>query len=310
MSIQWFPGHMHKARKEVEKTLDQVDLVIEVIDARIPFSSENPMIRSLRRDKPTIKVLTKSDLADPYWTERWLEFLEQQKNVKALPLSIENPKKYAQVEALIRKLLPAKDGGHQTINAMVMGIPNVGKSTLINTLAGKNIAKTGNEPAITKGQQKINLRNGIMLWDTPGMLWPKVENSHSGYRLAITGAIKDTAMSYDDIAFYAVEFLFKNYPQLLIERYKLERLPESEMHFFEMVGRQRGCLQGGGRVDFERISKIIINEFRSKEIGAITLETPDMVTLEMEQVERELALKAAKKAQRLQQRKSKLKRGK
>jgi len=301
---------MHKARKEVEKTLDQVDLVIEVIDARIPFSSENPMIRSLRRDKPTIKVLTKSDLADPYWTERWLEFLEQQKNVKALPLSIENPKKYAQVEALIRKLLPAKDGGHQTINAMVMGIPNVGKSTLINTLAGKNIAKTGNEPAITKGQQKINLRNGIMLWDTPGMLWPKVENSHSGYRLAITGAIKDTAMSYDDIAFYAVEFLFKNYPQLLIERYKLERLPESEMHFFEMVGRQRGCLQGGGRVDFERISKIIINEFRSKEIGAITLETPDMVTLEMEQVERELALKAAKKAQRLQQRKSKLKRGK
>lgn len=299
---------MHKARKEVEKTLDQVDLVIEVIDARIPFSSENPMIRSLRRDKPTIKVLTKSDLADPYWTERWLEFLEQQKNVKALPLSIDNPKKYAQIEALIRKLLPGKDGGHKTINAMVMGIPNVGKSTLINTLAGKNIAKTGNEPAITKGQQKINLRNGIMLWDTPGMLWPKVENSHSGYRLAITGAIKDTAMSYDDIAFYAIEFLFKNYPELLIERYQLERLPESEMHFFETVGRQRGCLQGGGRVDFERVSKIIINEFRSKEIGAITLETPAMIKLEMEQVERELALKAAKKAERLLQRKSKLKR--
>jgi len=301
---------MHKARKEIEKIFDQVDLVIELIDARIPYSSENPMIRALRGDKPTIKILSKSDLADPTLTSQWLEFLEQQNNVKALPLSIDNPKKYQQVETLIRKLLPGKDGGHKTINVLVMGIPNVGKSTLINTLAGKTIAKTGNEPAITKGQQKINLRNGIMLWDTPGMLWPKVENSHSGYRLAITGAIKDTAMSYDDIAFYAVEFLLKNYPQQLIERYHLEQLPESEMHFFETVGRQRGCLRSGGRVDLEKISKILINEFRSGEIGAITLETPAMVLQELEEVERERVLKAAKKAERLLQRKRKLKRRK
>lgn len=210
MSIQWFPGHMHKARKEIEKILSQVDLIIEVIDARIPYSSENPLIETLRGDKPTIKVLTKCDLADDSLTRQWMEYLEKSKNVKTLPLSTQEPGNYLKLVPLIRKLLPSKDKSHKTINVMVMGIPNVGKSTLINTLMGKNIVKTGNEPAITKGQQRINLRNGIMLWDTPGMLWPKVENSHSGYRLAITGAIKDTAMSYDDIAFYAVEFLFKN----------------------------------------------------------------------------------------------------
>ncbi len=291
MSIQWFPGHMYKARKQIEKIIFQVDLIIEVLDARIPYSSENPMIADLRGSKPTIKVLTKSDLADPTVTEQWLSFFEKENNVKARSLSIDTPEYTRQLTDLIRKLLPEKEKSHKTINVMIMGIPNVGKSTLINTLAGKSIAKTGNEPAVTKGQQRINLRNGIMLWDTPGMLWPKVENDNSSYRLATTGAIKDTAMSYDDVAFFAVGFFLELYPDLLVKRYNLDPLPNTEIEFLELVGKKRGCLVSGGHVDYEKISKIILSEFRSGLIGRISLETPPVMLRE----EKEVALKILKR---------------
>ncbi len=298
MSIQWFPGHMNKARKQVKETLPQIDLIIEVLDARIPYSSENPMIAELRSDKPCIKVLTKSDLAEENLTRQWLEHFEQSSNVKALALTTQQPKKTKQLTELCRKILPAKDKSHKTINVMIMGIPNVGKSTLINTLAGKVIAKAGNEPAVTKGQQKINLRNGIMLFDTPGMLWPKVENEKSSYRLATTGAIKDTAMSYDDVAFFAVDYLLRAYPQRLIDRYKLDALPLTELEFLETVGQKRGCLTRGGRVDLEKISTIVLTELRSGALGPLTLETPEMIQQEMIEVEKQIALKAAKKAAR------------
>ncbi|ARN75802.1 ribosome biogenesis GTPase YlqF [Oceanicoccus sagamiensis] len=303
MSIQWFPGHMNKARKQVEEILPQIHLIIEVLDARIPFSSENPMIAKLRGDKPCIKVLTKSDLADPALTKQWITYLDQKQGVKALALTTQQPEKTQSLIDLCRKILPERDKGHNDIHVMIMGIPNVGKSTLINTLAGKTIAKTGNEPAVTKGQQRINLRNGIMLFDTPGMLWPKVESEQGSYRLATTGAIKDTAMSYDDVAFFAADFLLKHYPELLKKRYQLDNLPDTELEFLEIIGKKRGCLRSGGKVDLEKISTILLHELRAGTLGRITLETPEQTERETVIVEQQIEARAAKKAARKKNRK-------
>ena len=298
MSIQWFPGHMNKARKQIEEILPQIHLIIEVLDARIPFSSENPMIAKLRGDKPCIKVLTKSDLADPLMTQQWIDYLDQTQGIKALALSHTQPEKAQTIIDLCRKMLPKKNQSHHDIHAMIMGIPNVGKSTLINTLAGKVIAKTGNEPAITKGQQRIKLGNGIMLFDTPGMLWPKVESEQSSYRLATTGAIKDTAMSYDDVAFFAADFLLKYYPDQLLDRYQLDQLPATEFEFLQQIGKKRGCLRTGGKVDLEKISTILLNELRAGTLGRITLESPEQTESETELVKQLMAKKAAQKAAR------------
>jgi|TARA_B110000908_G_scaffold172467_1_gene240107 ribosome biogenesis GTPase A len=305
MSIQWFPGHMNKARKQIKELLPQIHLIIEVLDARIPFSSENPMIAELRGDKPCIKVLTKSDLADPKITERWLQYLDKQKGIKAIAVTTKQPDIIRQLIPLCRKMLPERDAGHNDIHVMIMGIPNVGKSTLINTLAGKTIAKTGNEPAVTKGQQRINLRNGIMLFDTPGMLWPKVESEKSSYRLATTGAIKDTAMSYEDVAFFAADFLLLNYPERLQERYQMIDIPDNELDLLETIGQKRGCLRSGGKVDLEKVSTILLNELRSGTLGPISLEVPEQIELEIVEVEQLLKEKAAKKEARKNARKKK-----
>jgi ribosome biogenesis GTPase A len=298
MSIHWYPGHMHKASKQIKEALPTVDMIIEILDARIPYSSENPAIKTLRGEKPCLKVLSKSDLADPDITALWLTHLEHERNVKALAISTEHPEKIRQLTDICRKMLPEKEKSAKAIHVMVVGIPNVGKSTLINTLAGRAIAKTGNEPAITKGQQRINLRNGIILSDTPGILWPKVDNENSSYRLATTGAIKDTAMSYDDVAFYALSFLLENYPRLLAKRYQLDPLPANELAFLETVGRQRGCLRSGARVDLEKVSTVFLNEFRAGKIGRITLETPEMAIEEEAKVAIALEEKAKKKEAR------------
>lgn len=240
MSIQWYPGHMRKASNEMIETLPLVNVVIEVLDARIPYSSSNPFIHELSSDKPHIKLLNKTDLADASITKQWQDYFEQQKNTKTLGLDLKNYDPSKQIIDLINRLSPQKEGRNTL--AMVTGIPNVGKSSLINCLAGKHITRTGDEPAVTKGQQKINLRNGIMLLDTPGILWPKIENPESSYRLATTGAIKDTAVNYEDLAFFAADFLLKQYPERLQDRFKLDRLPHTEIEFLEVVGAQRGCL--------------------------------------------------------------------
>ena len=300
MHIQWYPGHMHKASKQIKETLPKVDLIIEILDARIPHSSENPMINSLRGDKPCIKILSKSDLADPVRTREWQDYLEQEHGVKTLALTTEQPEKIRQIPDLCRKMFPGKNISAKAINTMIMGIPNVGKSTLINILAGRTIANTGNEPAVTKSQQIINLKNGIVLFDTPGVLWPNIENKNSGYRLAATGAIKDTALDYDDVAFYVAAYLLQHYPDNLKKRFELTQLPDSELGLLEEIGRKRGCLRAGGQVELTKVSKILINELRAGTLGGITLETPALIEKELVEVEILRKEKAEKKAKRKQ----------
>ena len=302
MAINWFPGHMHKAQKEIKEILPQIDVVIEVCDARLPLSSENPMITEIRGDLPLIKILNKSDLADPKQTKIWLEYLESQKNVKAIALTTDNPSVAKTLPALIRKLVPGKDQTGKQINVVIMGITNVGKSTLLNTLVGKAKAKVGNEPAVTKGQQRIRLDDGLFLYDTPGMLWPKIINENSGYRLAITSAVKDTAFDHEDIAAFAGEYLLAQYPDRLKDRYQLQEIPETETELIEEIGKRRGCVKSGGRIDLHKASAILINEIRDKTLGGITFETPEMIEREIlhfNEVEaKKIAAREAKKEAR------------
>ncbi|RZM84883.1 ribosome biogenesis GTPase YlqF [Pseudoalteromonas rubra] len=294
--IQWFPGHMNKARNEIKEIMPQMDVIIEVLDARIPYSSENPMVAQLRGDKPVIKILNKADLADPELTQAWMEYFEREDGVKTLAFGHDKGNEVQRINALCKKLAPQKVGQDKQLKAMIMGIPNVGKSTLINILAGRIVAKTGNEPAVTKAQQRIKLEDGIMLYDTPGMLWPKVENENSGYRLAATGAIRDTAINYEEVASYTAEYLLQAYPQLLQARYKIDELPDCDWTFIEMAGRKRGCIRGGNQVDTHKMSEILINELRDAVIGRITMETPQMRDEEEEMVAQLRQAAEAKKA--------------
>lgn len=281
MAIHWYPGHMHKANKEIKESLSRIDLIIEVLDARIPFSSHNPLLSEIRGDKPCIKVLTKSDLADPDFTRQWRTWLEQEHDVTTLALSTEHPEQMRQLIDLCQKMMAHRLGKRELINTMIMGIPNVGKSSLINILAKKTIAKTGNEPAVTKTQQRIRLGNNIVLFDTPGVLWPKVENEASMYRLAASGAVKDTAFEYDDIAFFAADYLLSAYPDNLMRRFDLPQAPLNELDLIEAIGRKRGCLRSGGQVELHQAGKILLTELRSGKLGRITLETPKMIEQEL-----------------------------
>lgn len=294
---------MFKANKEIKQVLPLIDVIIEVLDARIPFSSENPLLAEMRNDKPTIKVLSKSDLADPQMTERWQAHFETERNTRSLSITTQQADKMKSIVELCRSLAPDRVASDKDVHVMIMGIPNVGKSTLINILAGRTIAKTGNEPAVTKGQQRIALPGGVMLFDTPGVLWPNLENRNSGYRLAVTGAIKDTAIQHDDVAFFAAEFLLSHYPERLKERYQLNVLPNEPVELMDVIGAKRGCLVGGAQVNYDKVSKIILNELRSGKLGRLTLESPqDMQTelaeldvLRAEKEEKLAAKKAAKK---------------
>ncbi len=286
MSINWYPGHMHKARKEIIKVLNAIDIIIEVVDARLPFSSQNPIIKEFRQQKPTIILLNKCDLADDERTEQWQHHYSLSDNIKTLRCEQQKPEKTRQIISLCQQLAPEKASSFKAINAMIMGIPNVGKSTIINTLANKVIAKVGNEPAVTKNQQKINLPHNIILHDTPGILWPKIENPNSGYRLAISGAIKNTAMEYDDVGYYAAEYFLEYYPQLLQQRYQLENLPEEPMTLLEMIGKRRGAVQSKSRVNIHKVCELLLHEFRDASLGKITLETPQMIGIENQEIEK------------------------
>ncbi|QDV12967.1 Ribosome biogenesis GTPase A [Rosistilla oblonga] len=292
MPIQWFPGHMHQARLEMQAILPKVDLVIEVLDARIPYSSENPLLAELRGDKPCLKVLAKSDLADEAMTETWLSHFEQTVGVRAHAVTTDDVPTIRKLKQIAIRMLPHRRG--QKINAMIVGIPNVGKSTIINFLAGRKIAKTGNTPAVTKHQQRVTIGDGFALLDTPGMLWPNVHNVNSGFRLALLGSVKETAMDYAEVGFFAAGFLGAHYPDRLAERYNLESIPTTELEIIEAIGRKRGCLGKMNLVDIDRASRILVTEVRSGGLGLLTLETPE--TMEEEKVKTAAAIAAKAEA--------------
>lgn len=266
--------------------MPKIDLIIEVLDARIPYSSENPLVAQLRGNKPCIKLLNKSDLADQTITKSWIEHFQSSRNIKAKAVSQQQPADIKQTLDMCHSFFPDRNLSVRPIRVLIMGIPNVGKSSVINTLTGRIIAKVGDEPAVTKRQQKIILDNGIELMDTPGFLWPKIHNVNSGYRLAVTGAIKSTAMEYEDVACFAAEYFRTDYPHLLMKRYKMTEVPDEEIAVLEAIGRKRGCLQAGGHINLHKVSELLLNEYRAGLLGRISLETPEMIQQELETTSR------------------------
>jgi len=279
MTINWFPGHMNKARRELAEALARIDVVIEVLDARLPQSSRNPMLAELRRDIPSIVLLNKSDLADPDITAAWLAEIEATDGHVGLPLCATQTGAVRAIPKLCRRLAPHRTAPGKSIRCMVVGIPNVGKSTLINSLIGRRIAKVADQPAVTKHQQRFHLDGGITVSDTPGVLWPKLEDQEGAYRLAASGAIRDTAFDAMDVALFAARFLAGRYPRPLRERFKLGDFPLNEavelpLPLLEEIGRKRGFLGRGGVVDIERAGETLLRELRGGKIGRISFEEP------------------------------------
>jgi ribosome biogenesis GTPase A len=286
MTIQWFPGHMTRAKRQIQEKLKLIDIAIELLDARVPLSSRNPMVEEILSGKPRLIVLNKSDLADPRTTEQWMAYFANEGHEC---VSVDSstgtrvgdiPVKAKQIlhEKIARQI--AKGINPRAVRGLIVGIPNVGKSTLINRLAGRNIALTGDRPGVTKGQQWIKVGGDMELLDTPGILWPKFEDELVGYRLAMTGAIREQILNVDDIAFFAVRELVDRYWPTLQERYELETPPKDVtdsdeiVRVMEDIGRRRGCLVSGGRVDLEKTSGIILRDLRAGKLGRLTLEAP------------------------------------
>jgi ribosome biogenesis GTPase A len=274
MSLQWYPGHMTKARRELAALMPSQDVVIEVLDARLPASSENPLITELRRDKPCIKVLTRSDLADPEVTQAWLAHFRKQPNVSAIESTTDRQNDTRKRISELLEGAAQHRGASKRVRALIAGVPNVGKSTLINTLMHRTVAAVGDKPAITKQQQAVLLKDGTTLTDSPGLLWPKIVDEHDAFRLALAGSIPDTAIDYLTIAMFAAATLLERYPALLIKRYKLPSAPASAEALLTEIGKRRGCLRPGGIVDLDVVSQLLVREFRAGSIGRITLEDP------------------------------------
>ena len=281
MAINWFPGHMVKTKREIQNNLKLVDAVIEIRDARIPKSSKNPDIDTLCAGKPRVILLNKSDLTDPKVTKAWKDSLTNEETivleVNALKGEGLNPIKPALLKLLKEKhdRLKAKGLAKITTRAMVVGIPNVGKSTFINKMAKNNIAKTGDRPGVTKNKQWIKTKLGIELMDTPGVLWPKFEDEIVGLNLAFTGAIKDEIMDTEELALKLVERLQETNPEELMTRYKLTELHENPLDNLDAIARKRGAIMAGNQIDYNRIAGIILDEFRGGKIGKISLEKPE-----------------------------------
>lgn len=282
--VQWFPGHMAKTRRLIQEQLKLVDVVIELVDARLPMSSRNPLIDELVAErKPRIVILNKEDLADPQRTKYWINHFNEQQQCRAIAFNATVGKKVliSQLKEALKTLTAEKRARmekkgikRQAIRCMVVGIPNVGKSTFINILVGKKSAKTGDKPGVTRGTQWIRLEDDIELLDTPGILWPKFDDEVVGFRLAASGAISDEVFSLDDVAYQLIVFLQKQYPRVLAERYKLteEQLSEEAAAIMEAIGANRGFLLKGGAIDYTKTARILITEFRNGKLGRITLE--------------------------------------
>jgi len=275
MKINWYPGHMHKTRKLIGEAMGKVDVVLEVLDSRLPQASSNPLLRSLRKGKPCIKLLSRDDLADPKVTKEWLRVLGLEKNVKALAIDARDKKNSGRIIKLCRTLVPNRGVAGKPIRVMVVGIPNVGKSTIINLLVGRKVAQVGNKPAVTKTPQLVDLKDGIVINDTPGMLWPNLDDQQAAFCLAASGAIGENAMDYLVVGLFGLKYLQSRYPQRLTERYGDIDVSCSPEQLLEQIGRNRGCLIPGGEVDQRKTSELILRELRSGKLGRISLEWPN-----------------------------------
>ena len=305
MSIQWYPGHMNAARKKAAEAMEKTDLVIEVLDARLPEASCNPMIEQLRifRQRPCLKILNKSDLADAGATDAWIAYYNRQTDVQAVALSCKKPSDVAKVPKLCLAMLPNRGTALKPLRIMIMGIPNVGKSTLMNALLNKRVAKVGDEPAVTKVQQRLYLGNNIILIDTPGMLWPKIQHPADGLMLAASHAIGANALIEEEVATFLGDAILARYPELITARYGLKAEPDEPLDgvaIIDGVARRRGYLLKGGGIDLEKAAHTLLQDYRTGALGRISLETPEsravLLAAFAAENERVAALKAAKDA--------------
>jgi len=278
MTIQWFPGHMAKARREVTEKLKLVDIIFELVDARLPLSSRNPMIDEVVGQKIRLLILNKADMADDFQTKKWIQYFENEGH-RAIAINSFEGKGLQLVTKAAAELLEEKWERMRSrgikpraIRAMIVGIPNVGKSTLINRLAKKNLAKTGNTPGVTKAQQWIKVGKELELLDTPGILWPKFEDQSVGYKLALTGAIKDTITNMEDLAVYGLRFLAEHYPKRMEERYRLTEVDEDLVQTFDHIGKLRRTFAGGGEIDYDQVAELVVRDIRGEHLGKLTFD--------------------------------------
>ena len=275
--IQWFPGHMAKARREITEKLKLVDMVLEILDARVPLSSRNPMMEEILKDKPTLVLLNKANLADKSQTIKWIEYFKKQ-GIKALDIDLIDGYNVNKIvpscqEVLAPQINRAKEKGYSNfkIRALVVGIPNVGKSTFINTLAKRKAAVTGDKPGVTKSQTWIKINNNLELLDTPGILWPKFENEVVAHNLALCGAIKDDILPLDDVISYGLKFMQEYYPDNLNNRYGVVITPEMDLlQIYDTIGRKRNCLLKGNQIDYDRVVNLVLFDLRHNKLGAMS----------------------------------------
>ncbi len=287
MAIQWYPGHMTQARKKAEETMEFTDIVIEVLDARVPAASHNPMIDEMRlfRQRPQLKILNKADLADPLATQAWLNYFNSQPNTKAVALSCKKPGDANKIPKHCLALTPHRGTHLKPLRMLIMGIPNVGKSTLMNALLNRRVAKVGDEPAVTKSQQRFDLSETMSITDTPGMMWPKIQYESDGYMLAASHAIGRNAVIDEDVALFLADNLLKTYPALLNARYKLDSMKHNGalldvskmdgVDLLEAIAKRRTYKRHDGLWDMEKTAMAFLTDYRSGAIGRISLETPN-----------------------------------
>lgn len=283
MKINWYPGHMKKTKDLITDHLKLIDVVVELLDARIPESSRNPQLDELIGEKKRIVALNKFDLADPEVVDEWVAHYDH-KGIKAIPINSVNGfgvnRLLHEVKSScsdIHEAMEARGRKPRAIRVMIVGIPNVGKSSLINKLAGKKTAKTGNKPGVTKGKQWIRIRKGLELFDTPGILWPKIEDEEVGMKLAFTGAIKDEIMDIENLAFHLIRFLEVHYPKVLVDRYDLADDQRETIETMDAIGRRRGCVLPGDEIDYHKVAVLVLDEFRKGILGQISLELPEEI---------------------------------
>lgn len=279
MNYQWYPGHMTKARRMMQENIKLIDLVIELVDARIPISSRNPDIDELGKGKSRIILLNKSDLADPVWNKKWVEYFAA-KGMGVLEINSRTGMGIKSIQGLVQEVCKEKierDRKRGIVNrpvrAMVVGIPNVGKSTFINSFAGKACAKTGNKPGVTKGKQWIRLNKQVELLDTPGILWPKFEDQTVGQHLAFIGSIKDELIQSVDLALDLIEFLIPEYPGVLAEHYQVQEGSDS-VEVLKELAENRGCIQKGNELNYDKAAFLLLDDFRNGRLGNLTIERP------------------------------------